>query len=50
MKLKTERDLDIRRVAGIEKGIDLYLPPDDEPNPELSIVIPALNDLRFCAH
>ena len=46
MKLKTERDLDIRHVPGIEQGIDLYIPPDDEPDPELSIVIPALNEER----
>lgn len=46
MKLKTERYPDIRRVPGIEKDIDLYIPPDDEPEPELSIVIPALNEER----
>lgn len=46
MKLKTERDLQIRHVPGIEKDIDLYIPPDDVADPELSIVIPALNEER----
>jgi hypothetical protein len=46
MKLTTENDLEIRHIPGIEKDIDLYIPPDDEPEPELSIVIPALNEER----
>src|ERR1035438_7508537 len=46
MTLKIERDLEIRRVPGMEKDIDLYIPPDDEADPELSIVVPALNEER----
>src|ERR1017187_9930435 len=49
MTLKMARDLEIRRVPGIEKDIDLYIPPDDEADPELSIVIPALNEERNIA-
>jgi glycosyltransferase involved in cell wall biosynthesis len=49
MTHKVERDLEIRRVPGIEKNIELYIPPDDEADPELSIVIPALNEERNIA-
>src|ERR1035438_1974731 len=49
MTLKIERDLEIRRVPGMEKDIDLYIPPDDEADPELSIVVPALNEERNIA-
>jgi glycosyltransferase involved in cell wall biosynthesis len=31
-------------VAGMERGIDLFIPPDDVAEPEISIVIPALNE------
>ena len=55
MPLQTIAGLDVRRVAGMESGIDLYLPPDDVADPEISIVIPALNEelniaefIRWC--
>jgi len=34
----------VRRVPGMEPEIQLYIPPDDVANPEISIVIPALNE------
>src|SRR5438132_5195357 len=53
--LQTEASLPIRCVPGIEKDIDLYIPPDDVADPQISIVIPALNDelnisefIRWC--
>jgi glycosyltransferase involved in cell wall biosynthesis len=49
MTLKMARDLEIRRVPGFEKDIELYIPPDDEADPDLSIVIPALNEERNIA-
>src|ERR1017187_6988309 len=49
MTLKMARDLEIRRVPGIESGIELCIPPDDVADPELSIVIPALNEERNIA-
>src|ERR1019366_9631662 len=39
----------VRCVAGMESGIELYIPPDDEADPGLSIVIPALNEERNLA-
>ena len=44
MALQTENALAVRRIAGMESGIDLYIPPDDVGDPEVSIVIPALNE------
>jgi len=44
MNFKTGKDQEIRRVPGMEREIDLYIPPGDEPDPEISIVIPALNE------
>ena len=44
MALKTENNPQVRCVAGMETGIDLYIPPDDVAEPEISIVIPALNE------
>src|ERR1022692_297399 len=49
MTLNMERDLEIRRIPGIDKDVDLYIPTDDEADPELSIVIPALNEERNIA-
>src|ERR1017187_1395759 len=46
MTLKMERELEIRRVPGMEKDIELCIPPDDVADPEISIVIPALNEER----
>src|ERR1039458_3429747 len=55
MELKTQRNLQIRHIPGIETGIDLYIPPDDVAEPQISIVIPALNEelniaefIRWC--
>lgn len=42
--LKTEGDLCASSVPGIDKGTRLYIPRDDVADPELSIVIPALNE------
>ena len=36
-------------MAGMEAGCDLYIPPDDVVDPEISIVIPALNEERNIA-
>jgi glycosyltransferase involved in cell wall biosynthesis len=44
LALKTENNPQVRCVAGMETGIDLYIPPDDVAEPEISIVIPALNE------
>ena len=38
-----------RCMAGMEAGCDLYIPPDDVVDPEISIVIPALNEERNIA-
>src|SRR5215472_4732359 len=46
MTLKAATDRKIRHIPGFDPDIDLYIPPDDEPEPELSIVIPALNEER----
>ena len=46
MTLKAATDRKIRHIPGFDPDIDLYIPPDDEPDPELSIVIPALNEER----
>src|SRR5271165_1710631 len=55
MLLKTPGNLQIRHIPGIEGDIDLYIPPDDVADPQLSIVIPALNEelnisefIRWC--
>src|SRR5260370_14023936 len=55
MILKTQGNLQIRHIPGIEGDIDLYIPPDDVAEPQISIVIPALNEelnisefLRWC--
>src|SRR5260370_38985589 len=34
----------IRCIPGIEKDTELYIPPNDVADPEVSIVIPALNE------
>ena len=39
----------VRCVAGMESGIELCIPPNDVADPELSIVIPALNEERNIA-
>src|SRR5215472_16602933 len=44
MTLKAATDRKIRHIPGFDQDIDLYIPTDDEPDPELSIVIPALNE------
>jgi glycosyltransferase involved in cell wall biosynthesis len=44
-----ENGLEVRCVAGMESGIDLYIPPDDVADPEISLVIPALNEERNIA-
>jgi glycosyltransferase involved in cell wall biosynthesis len=55
MQLKTQGNLQIRHIPGIEGDIDLYIPPDDVADPQISIVIPALNEelnisefIRWC--
>ena len=55
MLLKTQGNLRVRHIPGIEGEIDLYIPPDDVADPQLSIVIPALNEelnisefIRWC--
>jgi glycosyltransferase involved in cell wall biosynthesis len=55
MLFKTQGNLQIRHISGIEGEIDLYIPPDDVADPLLSIVIPALNEelnisefIRWC--
>jgi glycosyltransferase involved in cell wall biosynthesis len=55
MLFKTQGNLQIRHIPGIEGEIDLYIPPDDVADPLLSIVIPALNEelnisefIRWC--
>jgi glycosyltransferase involved in cell wall biosynthesis len=49
LALKTQNNPQVQCVAGMESGIDLYIPPDDEADPEISIVIPALNEERNIA-
>ncbi|HUI81088.1 MAG TPA: glycosyltransferase family 2 protein [Bryobacteraceae bacterium] len=44
MSLQTSTGIEVRCVAGMESGINLYIPPDDVSDPEISIVIPALNE------
>src|SRR5438477_4601672 len=44
LPIEIQNNLPGRRVAGIESDIDLYIPPDDVAEPEISIVIPALNE------
>src|SRR5450432_4459858 len=44
MALQIENGLEVRCIAGMGSGIDLYIPPDDVADPEISIVIPALNE------
>ena len=44
MALQTQNDPQVRCVPGMESGIDLYIPPDDVADPEISIVIPALDE------
>ena len=44
MALQTENGLEVRCIAGMDGLIDLYIPPDDVADPEISIVIPALNE------
>ena len=46
MVLEPQYNPQIRCVAGMESGIELCIPPDDEADPEISIVIPALNEER----
>src|SRR5260370_5317901 len=55
MILKTGGNLQIGHMPGIEGDMDLYIPPDDVAEPQISIVIPALNEelnisefLRWC--
>ena len=47
--LKLAGDLHIRCVPGIERDTCLYIPPDDVEDPEVSIVIPALNEEKNIA-
>src|SRR5262245_8332655 len=49
MAVRTTRDGRVLHVPGFDRDIDLYIPPDDEADPELSIVIPALNEERNIA-
>jgi glycosyltransferase involved in cell wall biosynthesis len=44
LAVKTQNNPQVRCVAGMERDIDLYIPPDDVEDPEISIVIPALNE------
>jgi glycosyltransferase involved in cell wall biosynthesis len=44
MALQIHDRLDVRHVPGMASEIDLYIPPDDVADPEVSIVIPALNE------
>jgi glycosyltransferase involved in cell wall biosynthesis len=44
LAIKTQNNPLVNCVAGMEAGIDLYIPPDDVADPQISIVIPALNE------